>query len=288
MPWTLSGFADEAGDAIDVQVRTIQQAGFSHVDLRALEGHNISALPLEVARGVAEKLRKADIAVGMFGSPIGKIDITADMNIDLGRLEHLATLADIFSCRQVRVFSYFNEKHAPPETWQQVSLERLGQLRDLAQKVGLVLYHENERDIFGDTCEHVIAIADALHDGKTFRLIFDFDNYNQCGEDVWQNWLKLRERTDAFHLKDSDKKGQHLPIGQGAGYAPQILADALKRGWTGHLALEPHLAHSPAVMATGPGGVANQALKDMSDFDAWQIGASAAKQLLASIGAKVA
>ena len=73
------------------------------------------------------------------------------------------------------------------------ALNRLGQLRDLAAKLGLVLFHENERDIWGDVCEHVLVIAEQLR-GDHFKLIFDFDNYNQCGEDVWANWQKLLEQ----------------------------------------------------------------------------------------------
>jgi hypothetical protein len=57
-------------------------------------------------------------------------------------------------------------------------------------------------------------------------------------------------------------------------------------GWEGHLALEPHLAHSPAVLATGPGGSANLALANLSDEEAWQVGAAAGKDLLRDIGAK--
>lgn len=288
MTWTLSGFADEAGDAIDVQIDTIEQAGFNYIDLRGLDGFNIADLPLDHAQQVASKLNDANIKVGMFGTPLGKIDIADDMQIDLTKLEHLGKLADVFDCRDIRVFSYFNEKGATPEEWKTESLSRLGQLRDLAEKLNLVLYHENERDIFGDVCDNVLAIADALYTGNdgAFRLIFDFDNYNQCDEDVWENWLKLRDRTEAFHLKDSDKQRQHVPIGAGAGYAKEIFVDCLERGWTGHLALEPHLAHSPAVMATGPGGVANQALADMTDFEAWQVGATTAKELLNGIGAQ--
>ncbi len=285
MPWTFSGFADEAGLDIDVQIETIRKAGLKTIDLRNFENTNISELPLDEAEVIAAKLAEANIKVGMFGSPIGKIDIADDMQVDLDKLEHLGKLAGVFKCRKVRVFSYFNEKGATAEQWGAESIARLGQLRDLAEKLKLSLYHENERDIFGDVSDNVMKIVDALHNGKSFRMVFDFDNYNQCGENVYHCWMKLCDVTDAFHLKDSDAKAQHVPFGQGVSHARKIFSDCIKRGWNGHLALEPHLAHSPAVMATGPGGVANQALADLSDFDAWQVGAEAASSLLKELDA---
>jgi hypothetical protein len=47
--------------------------------------------------------------------------------------------------------------------------------------------------------------------------------------------------TDALHLKDSDETGQHTPLGQGAGDCQRILDDAVARGWSGPVTLEPHL-----------------------------------------------
>jgi sugar phosphate isomerase/epimerase len=195
----------------------------------------------------------------------------------------MAKLAPVFDCRAVRIFSYFNKSEKSHDEWQSESLRRLGVLREEAKNLGLVLYHENESHIFGENLQNVSAIANELRDGKTFRLIFDFDNYNQGGEDVWQNWQALKNVTDAFHLKDSTKDGQHVPIGQGAGYAREILRDALQNNWSGPLSLEPHLAHSDAVMATGPSGQANQEFKDLSAEECFYIAAQEAKKLLQEI-----
>ncbi len=292
--WTLSAFADEAAEEIDGQIAAIKQAGLKTIDLRGLDGHNISALPLDHARKVKQKLDAAGVAVGMFGTPIGKIDITEDFQIDVGRLNHLAQLADLFHCRKVRVFSYFNKNNEPMERWQSESLRRLAELRTLAVRHHLTLYHENERHIFGDRLWQVQLIAQQLRDpGKPgsettaggLRMLFDFDNYNQSGEDVWHVWQQLKDVTDAFHLKDSDKSCQHVPFGTGAARGKDILADALARGWHGHLANEPHLARSPAIMATGPGGKPNQKLADLTQTECFLAGVQSAKELLAAIKA---
>lgn len=287
MTWTLSAFADEADPQIDEQIRALQQAGFRWIDPRSVGEHNIAALPEDEAGRVREKLDAAGIGVCMFGSPIGKIDIADDFAIDLAKLEHLGKLKPILGCDKVRIFSYWNKQGADEDAWRLESLRRLEQLKQRAGELGLELYHENEKHIFGDTCDRVEIIADALH-GDNFKLIFDFDNYNQCGDDVWDNWLRLRDRTDAFHLKDSTAENMHVPIGQGNGKAREILADALSRGWSGPLALEPHLKRSAAVVATGPSGQSNEAIKDMGTFDAFQVGASAAREVLDAVGARYA
>jgi sugar phosphate isomerase/epimerase len=295
--WTLSGFTDEAGESTDAQIATAKRAGFKHVDLRGVDGFNISVLPVDKAEGIQKKLDAAGIQVAMFGSPIGKIDITDDAKIDLDKLAHLGELSDVFGCKAVRIFSYFNKKGAPPQEWRRESLARLKGLRDLAAELGLVLYHENESHIFGDTSENNVVIARELRGseksgaatsgGGPFRMIYDFDNYNRTGKDAWQIWLEQREHVDAFHLKDSDATGQHTTLGSGIGKAPEILRDALARGWHGPLSLEPHLRHSKAVVATGPSGQENQSFAQLSAEDCWQAAAEAAKRVLGAIKAPV-
>lgn len=285
MPWNLSAFADEAGASCEEQITALQRAGLNNIDIRFLDGFNVSELPLDIAQIAAERFKDAGVTVRMFGSPIGKIDIADDFNIDLGKLRHMAQLAPIFNCYSIRIFSYFNKSERPYEEWKTESLQRLSTLRDKASAHGLVVYHENESHIFGQRVEDVLELASALRSDH-FRFIFDFDNYNQMGEDVWQSWQKLKGVTDAFHLKDSTKDRQHVLIGKGAGYAREILTDALQSGWQGPLSLEPHLNHSGAVAATGPGGVANQEFKNMSAADSFYVAAEAATALLKEIGAQ--
>lgn len=288
MSWTLSAFTDEAGASCEEQIAAAKRAGLNFLDIRAVDGHNISVLPIEVAREVKAKLDAAGIKVQMFGSPLGKIDIADDQESDLTKLRHMAELAPVLGCNQIRIFSYYNKAEVPLADWAAESLKRLSILRAEAATLGLVLFHENERHIFGDYVANVLQIAELRDDN--FKLIFDFDNYNQNGEDVWDNWTQLKDLTDSFHLKDS-KKGesgyQHVPIGQGDGQAKKILTDAVSRGWSGPIALEPHLSHSAAVAATGPSGQQNEAFGTMPIADSFHVAAETAKTLLQEIGAEV-
>ena len=283
MPWTLSAFSDEAGSSSDQQINALLRAGLHYIDIRSIDGYNITELPVEQAKIVKSKLDDHGIMTQMFGSPIGKIQIDAPLESDLARLRHLGEMAPVFGCSAVRMFSYYNESGLDHDVWRERTVERLGQLRDEAQRLGLVLYHENERHIFGDLGADVAVLAGLR--GANFKLIFDFDNYQQSGEDVWQNWLDLAEQTDAIHLKDSTQDNRHVPVGEGNGQVEKILADAVERGWSGPLTLEPHLTHSQAVAGTGPSGEQNQAYAQMDPAESFHIAAETAKELLGKVGA---
>ncbi len=267
--WTLSAFSDEAGNSIEDQMAATREAGLRFLDLRGVDGFSVAALPLENARLIRRKLDAAELKVQMLGSPLGKIDIADGFESEAEQLKHLARIGDILGCQSVRIFSYYNKGGAEHDKWRAESLSRLSQLRDVARAEGLVLFRE-------------------LRDEGSFKMIFDFDNFNQSGEDVWAAWQVLAEVTDAFHLKDSTEGNQHVPVGQGNGRVREIIADALGRGWSGLVAVEPHLQHSQAVMATGPSGQANQAFSQMSANEAFQVACGAARQLLLEAGAPVA
>lgn len=289
MQWTLSAFADEAGESTQHQIDALRRAGIDHIDPRNVDGMNITELPVEQAKAVRAKYDEAGVKVNMFGSPIGKIDIADDLDIDRAKLEHLEKMAEVFDCRAVRIFSYFNNHGAAEHEWRAESLKRLNALVEMAGKLDLVLYHENEKHIFGDPVRRVTVLRDEIHHkhGDRFKLIFDFDNYNQSGEDVWAAWQELGATTEAIHLKESKRQPdggyQHVPVGTGDGRVAEVLADCAQRGWVGPLTLEPHLAHSAAVMATGPSGQANQALADMGPADCFQVAAEAATKLLQDV-----
>jgi len=285
MAWPLSAFADEAGKSTDEQVAALQNGGLNHIDLRSIEDHSIISLPVDKAREIKSRFDDTGIQVNMYGSPIGKIDIADDLRKDLERLEHLARMRDVFGCNRVRIFSYYNQQGLDKDRWRAQSMDNLRRLQDSAGRLELVLFHENESDIFGDHSDDVLEIA-KLRDGATFCLIYDFANYVRTGEDGWETWQKLKDKTDAFHFKDQKRNGEHVPIGQGETHSRQILEDAARSGWAGPCTLEPHLKHSEAVLATHAHGSGMTALKNMPEAECFQVAAEAAVELLNELGVR--
>ena len=290
MKWPLSAFADEAGGTVEEQIQALHRAGIDRIDPRNVNGHNIAALPLDEAEKVRKQLDAAGITVAMYGSPIGKIDIADDVTEDLKRLEHLGKLSPILGCNAVRMFSYFNKTGLSHDQWRDKCLDNMKRLIEVADQYDMVLYHENERHIYGDLVKDVAVLRDecrAAHPDR-FKMIFDFDNYNQSGEDVWEAWQELGDTSDAIHLKESKKQPDgnyfHVPVGTGDGHVARILQTLADRGWTGPLTLEPHLTHSKAVLSTHSSGQGDESLKDMPQAETFQIAADHALAVLKDVG----
>ena len=290
MPWTLSAFADEAGETLTEQIAALTEAQIDHVDLRNVDGFNIVDLPLDHAENIRKKLEDVGIAVCMYGSPIGKIDIADDFQIDVRRMKHLGELRQIFGADAVRMFSYFNKHQAPPNRWRAEAVDRIKRLVELAEQHGLVLYHEHEPGVYGGNLETVMDLYTQARElgSDRFRLIFDFDNYNQAGEDVWGNYQKQRPHISAIHLKESQKQPDgsfmHVPVGQGDGQIERILCDLSACGWEGPLTLEPHLARTAAVLKTGPHGQANRTLAGLTPHECFVLAAKTAREMLERVG----
>ena len=65
-----SGISDEAGQAIDVQIKAHKELGWSHLELRLVDGENITAIPDAKFDEVYEKVTEAGMTVSCFGSAI--------------------------------------------------------------------------------------------------------------------------------------------------------------------------------------------------------------------------
>ena len=73
-------FADEASPAIDGQIAAMRRNGLNGLEIRGVDGENISTISLEKAKEVRRKLDDAGLCIWSIGSPIGKIDIeTGDL-----------------------------------------------------------------------------------------------------------------------------------------------------------------------------------------------------------------
>lgn len=283
MTLTLSAFADEAADSAQAQVHALLSAGITWIDPRSVGGINICKLPVRTAEKFRAMLDEAGIRVGMYGSPIGKTDLSDKLDIELERLDHLARMRDVFEAGSVRIFSFYDKEDNEPEAREQMTLARLVALRDRAAQLGLMLYHENETGVFGDAPEDILKLAQ-LRDGKAFGLIYDFANYLRTGAEPWATWQQLGPVTDALHFKDQTRSGDHVPMGKGDTLAPRIVADAIKSGWAGPCTLEPHLYMSEAVRATNVHGQGDPALAKLSREEVFQVAADAVHQLLKDAG----
>ena len=88
---------------------------------------------------------------------------------------------------------------------------------DYAKQENVILLHENEKDIYGDTIERTLDLMKELY-SENFKAVFDPANFVQCGEDTKIAIKELLPYVAYMHIKDSmmDTK-KIVPAGQGDG-----------------------------------------------------------------------
>jgi sugar phosphate isomerase/epimerase len=231
---TLCAFSDEAANSISGQADALLRNGIKFTELRSIDGVNVSKISLDEAKKYKEYLDGRGISVWSVGSPLGKISIEADFNSYLENdCRHIFELAKIFDTDKVRIFSFFDAYGK-----EELVLERLKKMVALASEYGLTLYHENEKDIFGDTVERVLKIREGV---AGLKLIFDPANFIQVGENIERARETVLPLCDYVHVKDAlYKSGEIVPAAYGDAGFEKIVSAISKREIT--MTLEPHLA----------------------------------------------
>lgn len=241
----ISGFADEISSDFAEQLATVQRLGMRYISLRAADGRGIADYtPDEVTALLLPRLRAAGIGVSSLGSPIGKIDVEDEdaFATQCAQLETLCQSARLLDCRYIRMFSFYIPAGRDPGDFRAVVLNKLKRFAGIAEKHGIILLHENEKEIYGDTGARCRDILDAVGSGH-FKAAFDFANFVQCGEDPAACWELLHHQVAYIHIKDAVYAGnENVLCGTGDGKIEPILKKAIREeGYTGFLTLEPHL-----------------------------------------------
>ena len=228
----LCAFADEADGSLLGQIQALQRNGIEYIELRSVNGKNIKDVTEAEALEYAELLKANGIKVFSIGSPIGKTDIDVDIDAYLEEISHIFKLANILGTEKIRMFSFFNAYEKREKV-----LSNLTKMAEKAKEYGVTLYHENEKDIYGDIAERV---KDILDNVPALKSIYDPANYLQVGEKAETTLDLFHARTDYFHIKDVIvETGELVPAGYGDGKLDELVSRIDKDIV---LSIEPHLA----------------------------------------------
>ena len=190
-------------------------------------------------------LDDAGVLVSAIGSPIGKIPVDAPLGPELDRMRRIAGTARELGTTIVRVFSFFIPPGEPPERHRAQVIDRMAALAEIAAGQGLVLAHENEKEIFGDTPDRCADLITSVN-SPALRATFDAANFVQCGVRPFSEaYGLLRPHLVYLQVKDAlTATGEVVPAGRGDGQVPQTLAALRDSGFGGFVSLEPHLARA--------------------------------------------
>ena len=237
----ISAFADEISPDPVEQLDVLDRLGVHHIEFRSILGTNVLDLTDQQHEAFRALLRDRGFALSAIGSPIGKITAADPFEPHLDRFDRAIELAQFYDAPRIRIFSYYIPPGDDPATHRDEVLRRMNEKARIAHERGVSLYLENEKGIYGDTADRVHDILTSV-DSPALAHAFDPANYLEVGQAIDPAWDLLRGRTAHIHVKDYDPATKAMvPVGQGQGQIPRIIAEAVADGFEGFCTLEPHL-----------------------------------------------
>ncbi len=239
--FVLSAFADEYSPKLDEQIEGLKKNGVGFMEIRGVDGKNIADLTEDEMKAAKAKLDAAGIGVSSIGSPIGKIKVTDDFDAHMEKLANCIRAAHIFGTKNIRMFSFYMPEGMTREEARPEVMRRLAAMLELAKKEDVILCHENEKGIYGESPECCLDIQNEFK--GEIRLIFDPANFIVDGHEPFPHaYGLLGDRIYYMHIKDATAERTIAPAGKGVGCIPSILADLnAKRNDKIFLSVEPHL-----------------------------------------------
>lgn len=240
--WTLSGFADEIDPDLQTQCDVLTELGIRYVEFRSAWDINVLNLDGGQIDEVVRILTRNNLSVSSIGSPIGKINIEDDFTAHLTRMDRALTVAQKLNAPYIRVFSFFLRPDQPPAVHRDEVIRRMRVLADMAHTAGVVLLHENEKEIFGDVPARVLDIVESVN-LPSLKLAWDAANYVQVGVTPFtEAYPILRPHTAYIQIKDAVMAtGDVVRAGEGDGQLRDTIRALATDGFDGFFSMEPHL-----------------------------------------------
>jgi 3-dehydroshikimate dehydratase len=274
----LSAFADEISPDLDEQIAVLSSEKVRFLDLRGVWNTNVLDLSDQQVTRVKETLDAHGIGVAAIGSPIGKVPIDSSFNEHLHLFERAITVAQALQTPYIRIFSFYppaasDRGAVDPAEYRDEVLRRLREMTARARAAAVILLHENEKDIYGDTIARCVDLLQGINDAH-FQAVFDPANFIQCGQTPYPDaYEAIRPWLRYVHVKDARSDGSVVPAGDGVSHWPELLQRLRADGYDGFLSLEPHLALAGQYQGfSGPDLFrrASQALQQMLQAMGWE------------------
>lgn len=245
----LSGIADEAGTSIEEQIKAHKELGWNHIEIRNVDGKNLTDIDEAKFNQVAEKLDGAGIKVCCFASQIANWarKISGNFDLDVEELKRAIPRMHRLGTKYIRIMSYPNDNWSD-SNWRKEVMRRLKELARMAEDGGVILAHENCSGWGGMDPERALDIMETVNSPN---LRFLFDTGNRPGEGTpggkgtpWDVYQKVKNYIVHVHVKDYiDKEGnQRVFPGEGICRVEEIITDLLSSGYRGGFSIEPHMA----------------------------------------------
>ena len=238
--WIFSGFTDEYAPDFEKQVAAARQFGMDCIELRNADGVGVAQMTREQVAGYAKILRDQGLGVSAVGSPLGKVKLTDDLAPHMETARKIFDFAGILNTENIRMFSFYAPEGMDWGERRQRTLDALGQMLDIAKQYSVILCHENEAAIYGDTPERCLDLLEQF--GGELKCVFDMGNFTLEEVDPYRAYHMLKPYIRYFHIKDALAAGAVVPPGKGEAQIRKILLEHAGSACAPTLiTLEPHL-----------------------------------------------
>lgn len=254
----LMGIGDEAGGALDFQIKAAKELGWKHIEMRGVEVpgfpkanfHEIPDAAFDIA---AAKIQEAGLGVYCFGSTIMNWAKTVETPFDvtLGEVRRAIPRMQKLGTKFVRIMSFKpkdTDAVTPP-----VVFERVREVTRMFTDAGLTPVHENCMNFGGMSSAHALEMLDKC---PGLKWVFDTANpiFNPDRQlpqpwprqNAWEFWTTVRDHVAHIHVKDATwnpakNDADYNWPGEGQGQVRRILKDAFARGYDAGISIEPHM-----------------------------------------------
>ena len=248
----ISGFSDEISSDFKEQLEVVTSLGMEYISLRGIDGRNINEFSIdEINDYVKVVLDEYKVKVSSIGSPIGKVFINDEEGFIKQKedLKRLCEIANILDTKYMRIFSFYIPEDHNADDYHDEVINKLKQFVEIAKTYDVILLHENEKDIYGDTDVRVKKLFEGVK-SDYFKAIFDFANFVQVGTKTLPAYELLESDIEYIHIKDAlFDVNENVVCGTGDGNIKEILFDLLNKGYKGFMTLEPHLVMFDSLQA---------------------------------------
>ena len=236
----LSAFADEYDVVFEEQLKGLVSLGIGNIEIRGVDGKNVSTLAKNEVKEVKSKLEYYGIGTSAIGSPIGKVQLDGDLDAHLEMSKRVFETANELGTKYVRMFSFYAPEGKHMTECRDEAFYELSRLVSAAKEQGIVLCHENEARIYGDVPSRCREIFDSFK--GDIKCVFDMGNFALDGIDPMPAYELLKDEIAYFHIKDALGAGAIVPPGKGEAKIAEILAKHVKYSDSDfYISLEPHL-----------------------------------------------
>lgn len=204
----LSAFADEAARDFRGQLEALKDNNINYVELRKIDGVNISKIPLKKAREYKAMLDDAGVRAWSLGSPLAKQYYKKDLAFEIEMARRLCELAQIFECGNIRAFSFLTGLRKQRG---EVIKPKLRELVGILSEHQIHFCLENDTGLYADVPERVEELLDRFPEMK---FVYDPANFIVSGCKAEDTLKRLCGRAYYYHIKDARGK-RVVPAGFG-------------------------------------------------------------------------